>query len=107
MRSETHVLKLLKKVAGHLAEKLIETDFQQYHVDECVWYKGDVVFLCYVDDEIWISMKDSDIDNEIRLLQNKGLKIEDYDCVGANVAKTDESQYAFTPSSLFDVLTIM
>ena len=36
-----------------------------------------VVFLCNVDDGIWISMKDSDIDNEIRIFQNKELKIED------------------------------
>ena len=66
-----------------------------------------MIFLCCVDNGLWISTKDSDIDTEIRFLQNKGLKIEDYDCVGANVAKTDESQYAFTQSSLFDVLTIM
>ena len=60
--AEMHVLKLLKNLYGrrqagkvwadYLAEKLIEADFQQSTVDECVWYKGDVIFLCYVDDGI-------------------------------------------------------
>ena len=58
--AETHVLKVPKNLYGgrqagevwadYLAEKLIETDFQQSNVDECVWYKGDVLFFCYLDE---------------------------------------------------------
>ena len=60
--AETHVLKLLKnphigmqvgKVwEDYLAENMIEANFQCCHVDKCVWYKGDVVFLCYENDGI-------------------------------------------------------
>ena len=107
--AETHILKLLKNLDGgrqagkvwveYLAEKLIEADFQQSHVDKCVWYKGDVLLFCYVDDGIWISMGGGDIDDEIRLPLCKGLKIEEQshpdDYVGVNIAKTNDGQYVF------------
>ena len=72
------------------------------------WYQGDVVFLCYEDDGLWISMKGSNIDNDIRLLQSKGLKIEDQ-ChpnyyVSVNMGKTNDEQYVFTQLSLIDVI---
>ena len=77
-------------------------------MDECVWYKEEVAFLCYMDDGIWISMKDSDIDAEIRLLQSKGLKIEDKghpnDYVGVNIAKPNDGQYVFTQPFLIDAI---
>ena len=78
--AETHILKLLKNQYGGrqagkvcmncLAKKLVEADFEQYHVDEPIWYKGGMVFVCYVHVGILISRKDSDIETEIRLIQN-------------------------------------
>ena len=58
--------------AIYFAEKLIEANFQWSYVDECVWCKYDHVFLCYVDDRIKISVKDSSIGTKIRQLQSKG-----------------------------------
>ena len=59
-----------------------------------------------MDDRIWIS-RDSDIDTEIRLLQNKGLKIEDHgnfdNYEEVNIAMTDNGQYVFT-LSLIDAI---
>ena len=67
-----------------------------------------MVFLYYLDDGICISMRDSDIDHEIRLLQSKGMKIEDqglpYDYVVVMIAKTNDGKYVFTQPSLIDVI---
>ena len=83
----------------YLADQLIESEFQCSHADECFWYNLNVKFL-YVDDGNWISRKDSDIDAKIKLLQNKGLKIEDQhnpnNFVGKNTTKTDGGQYLLT-----------
>ena len=62
-----------------------------------------MVFLCYVDDEIWISLKDIEIYSEIRFLQSKGYKVEDKsypnDYVDVSIVKTYDGQYVFTLSA--------
>ncbi|KAL7477266.1 hypothetical protein ACHAW6_003079, partial [Cyclotella cf. meneghiniana] len=62
--SKDHVLMLLSNLYGQkqavcvwnlfLVEKLISLDFQQCLIDECVSYCGDVVFIVYVDDGIFL-----------------------------------------------------
>ena len=53
-------------------------------------------------------MRDSDNDNEIRLLQSEELKIEDQgypnDYVGVNIAKNKDGQYVFTQPFLIDAI---
>ena len=109
---ETHVLKLLKNPHGekhageawgdYLAEKLIETDLQWSNVDECVWYKEEMVLFVMWIMEFGFQWKTA-TDTWIRVLQNKGLKNEDQghpsDYKGVNIAKIDGDQYIFNQSS--------
>jgi hypothetical protein len=62
--SKNHVLKLLANLYGHkqagqvwngyLINKLQEINFKQSLIDECVFYCGDVIFIVYVDDGIFV-----------------------------------------------------
>jgi hypothetical protein len=55
----THVLKLLKNIYGqrqagrvcnkHFTAGLMKIGFTQSKVDECVFYRGDLIFMVYVD----------------------------------------------------------
>jgi Reverse transcriptase (RNA-dependent DNA polymerase) len=61
----THVLKLLRNLYGqkqagrvwnqHLHNRLIELGWVQSIADDCVYYKGNVIFVVFVDDGISIS----------------------------------------------------
>ena len=91
---KTHCLQLKKNLYGqkqaervwnkHLHKGLIEIGFTQSIVDECVYYCGSTVMLCYVDGTILIDPQDKPIDNMIEELQrlnydltNEG-ELEDY-----------------------------
>jgi hypothetical protein len=60
---KTHVLNLLKNVYGqkqavrvwnkHLTSGLLKIEFVQSKVDECVFYRDGVIFMVYVDDELF------------------------------------------------------
>lgn len=77
--SKTHTLKLLKNLYGGqqegkvradlLVEKIIRCSFTISLIDESVWYKDYVVFLCHVDDGIFVLLKNSDFTKEIELLE--------------------------------------
>ena len=64
--NKTHVLKLLKNVYGqkqagrvwndYLTGKLLGLGFTRSLIDECVFYRGSLVFLLYVDDGIFVSL---------------------------------------------------
>ena len=83
----THVLKLLKilygqKLAGrvrniHLNEKLLKIEFVQSNFDECLFYQGDVMFIVYVGNWIFISPSDQHITDAIDELKHQKLDIED------------------------------
>ena len=59
----THVLKLLQNIYGgknsgrtwneYLVQGLINIGFKQSKVDECVFFRDNAIFLCYVDDGIF------------------------------------------------------
>ena len=85
--NKTHVLKLLKNVYGqkkagrvwnnYLMGTLLGIGFKRSLIDECVFYRGSLLFLLYVDDGIFVSLDGSDIDGTIRELQCENLKIKD------------------------------
>ena len=62
----TQVLKLLRNVydqkqsgkvwANFLSENLFKIGFERSNIDECVFYRGNLVFLVYVDDIIFVSL---------------------------------------------------
>ena len=71
----THVLKLKKNIYGgrnsgrvwndYLTAGLLEIGFKQSKIDECVFYRGNVMFVCYVDDGIFASPDNAAIDEAI------------------------------------------
>ena len=99
--SRTHMLKLLQKVYGQkqagkvwtdfLSKNLFKIGFKRRNIDECVFYRGNLVFLVYIDDGIFVSLDGTSIYNVIRELQNSKLKPEDQghpaDYVGVNIKK--------------------
>ena len=114
--SKDYVLKLLKNLYGqkqagrvwneHLVEKLRSIGFSQSFVDECVFYREDVIFIVYVDDGIFIGKSDEQLTSIITELQNIGLKIEDQghpaDYVGVNIHKLSDGSIEFSQRALID-----
>lgn len=109
------VLKLLKNIYGqkqagrvfflYLKEKLQKLHYEQSKIDECIFYKGNVIFFFYVDDGIMIGPSESEIDEEIKLL-SKECKIEDKgqleDYLGINVHYRDDTSIELTQPQLID-----
>ncbi len=66
--SKNHVVKLLANLYGqkqsgqvwngYLVNKLQEINFKQSLINECVFYRGDVIFIVYVDDGIFLGSSD-------------------------------------------------
>ena len=114
--SKDHVLKLLKNIYGqkqagrvcneYLVDKLNSIGFKQSLIDDCVFYRDDIIFMVYVDDGIFIGSSDSQLKNAIRELQDLNLKIEDQghpaDYVGVNISKLRDGSYEFTQRALID-----
>jgi hypothetical protein len=83
----THVLKLLKNLYGqrqagrvwnkHLTAGLMKVGFTQSKVDECVFYGGDLIFMVYVDDDIFFCPHMHDIGKCILELRAAKYDIED------------------------------
>ena len=82
----SHVLCLKKNLYGqkqagqvwneYLKKGLLKCGFKQSSVDESVFYKGKIIFLLYVDDGIFATPTDNDIDGVIKQLQELGYDIE-------------------------------
>ena len=110
--SKEHVLKLLKnnygqKQAGrvwneYLIDKLNSIGFKHSLIDDYVFYHGDIIFMVYVDDGIFIGSNDAQLKNAIKELQDLNLKIEDQghpaDYVWVNISES----YKFTQRALID-----
>ena len=61
---QKHVLKLMKILCGekqcsriwfvHLCNKLLVLRYTQSKIDECIFYKDNLIFFFYVDDDIFL-----------------------------------------------------
>lgn len=91
-----------------LADKLISCGFECSLIDKCMCYKVTLVFLCYVDDGIFVSLDDTNALFEMALLQIKNLMIEDKghpnDYIGVNISKYAKEFYVFTQPMLIDTI---
>jgi hypothetical protein len=109
--SKEHVLKLEKNIygqkqAGHtwnlfLVDKLMSIGFTTTLIDDCVFFLlGDIIFMVYVDDGIFLGSDDSQLQEVIKEIQNLGLNIEDQghpaNYVGVNIKKLKDGSYDFT-----------
>ena len=119
--SGTHVLKLLKNIYGgrnsgliwnnYLKEGLENIGFEQSTVDECVFYRKNVIFFFYVDDGVWISPDNTAIDEAIKDLNNKKKAKNNYDLedqgditdyLGINFDTMDDGKIHMTQPHLID-----
>ncbi len=108
--SKEHVLKLEKNIysqkqAGFMwnlffLDKLTSIGFTTSLIDDCVFFRGDVIFMVYVDNGIFLGSKDLQLQEVIKEIQNLDLNIEDQghpaDYVGVNIKKLNDGSYEFT-----------
>ena len=116
--SKDHVLKLLKNIYGQkqagrvwnkfLVEKLCSIGFKPSLIDDCVFYRDDIIFMVYVDDGIFLGKDDEQLKTVIREIQGIGLDIEDQghpaDYVGVNIKRLKDGSYEFTQRALIDAI---
>ncbi len=82
-----HVLKLLANIYGqkqascvwnsYLVTKLREISFKQSLIDNCAFYRDNVIFIVYIDDGIFLGSLDQQLCDIINELHNLKLSIED------------------------------
>jgi hypothetical protein len=114
--SKDHVLKVLQNIYGqkqasrvwnhHLTAKLLEVGFTQSLIDDCVFYRGDTIFIVYVDEGIFIGDNDNQIMAIISQLQGLGLKIEyqghPANYIGVSIKRFKGDGIEFTQQALID-----
>lgn len=114
--SRTHVLKMFKNLYGkkqagrvwniHLKEKLLKIGLTQSRFDECSFYRGDVMFVVYVDDNIFVSPSDQHITDAINEIKHQKLDIEDQgdlnDYFGVNVTTLENGDIKLPQSYLIE-----
>jgi hypothetical protein len=118
---DTHVLKLKKNIYGgrnsgliwneYLTKGLLSIGFIQSKVDECVFYRGNIIFLNYVDDGIFACSNNDEIDQAIKDLSDPKkaqatFEIEDQgdiaDYLGINFNKLGNDKIQLTQPHLID-----
>ena len=118
-----HVLKLKKNIYGgrnsgrvwydYLREGLENIGFEKSQVDDCVFYRGDVLFFFYVDDGIFVSKDEAQIDEAIADLRNKKKAKNKYniddqgeitDYLGINFGEDEQGRLKLWQPHLIDQL---
>ena len=69
--SKDHVLKLLNNIYGqkqagrvwneYLVDKLTSLGYKASLIDDCMFYRGDIIFMVYVDDDIFLGQDDEQL----------------------------------------------
>ena len=116
-KSADYVLQIHRNIYGqkqagrvwnqYLVNKLIkELGFKQSKVDECLFYRGSVLYALYTDDSILVGPDKSEIDNIIRDMTKVGLKITDEgtleDFLGVNITKRSDGSFELKQPHLVD-----
>jgi hypothetical protein len=105
--SKDHVLKLLKNIYGQkqagrvwnsfLVGKLTSLGYTSSLIDDCVFFCGDIIFMVYVDDGIFLGNDDTQLLQLIKEIQGLGLNIKDQghpaDYVGVSIEKHCDGFY--------------
>jgi hypothetical protein len=108
--STDHILKSEKNIyglkqTGHtwnslLVDKLTSIGFTMSLIDDCVFFRDDIIFMVYVDDGIFLGSDNLQLQEVIKEIQDLGLNIEDQghhaDYIGVNIKKLKDGSYAFT-----------
>jgi hypothetical protein len=62
--------------------KLEEVGFKQSEHDECLFYKGNAVYVLYTDDSLLVSPDKKELDDILKQMEAVGLKLTSEDGVG-------------------------
>ena len=113
---KSHVLRLKKNLYGqkqagrvwnqHLHKGLTQLGFVQSKIDECVYYRDKVIFLCYVDDSLIFSPNAKDIDQVIKELEELNYDVSDEgdidDYLGVKVQRLTDGSIKLSQPHLID-----
>ena len=116
--SKDHVLQLLTNLHGqkqagrvwnaYLIEKLRKIGFSQSLVDNCVFYRDDIIFIVYVDDGIFLGPSDDKISQAIVEIQNLNLDIKDQghpaDYIGVAIKRLNDNSIELTQKALINTI---
>ena len=113
-----YVLKVEKNIYGqkqagrvwnqHLVRKLVnKVGFTQSEHDECLFYKGNVVYLLYTDDSILTGPDDAELDKIMQEIADAGLDITQEeggleDFLGVNIEQTAPDTYHLSQPHLIE-----
>jgi hypothetical protein len=112
-----HVLKIHRNIYGqkqagrvwnqYLVRKLTkEVGFSQSKVDECVFYRGNVMYVLYTDDSILAGPTKAEVDKAIEDIKKAKLNItvegDIKDFLGVNIHKQDDGGLLFCQPHLID-----
>jgi hypothetical protein len=113
---EEYVLQLHKNVYGqkqagrvwndYLRTKLVKIGFVQSKYDECVYFRGSVMYVLYTDDSILAGPNDKDIEQAIEDIKSAGLNItvegDLQDFLGVNIERRSDGTIHLTQPHLID-----
>jgi hypothetical protein len=108
--SKEHFLKLEKNIYGQkqagrvwnsfLMDKLMSIGFTTLLIDDCVFFCGDIIFMVYTDNGIFLGSNDLQVQEVIKEVQNLGLNVDDQghpsDYVGVSIKKLKDGSHEFT-----------
>lgn len=113
---ENYVLKVKRNIYGqkqagrvwnkYLVKHLEEIGFKQSKIDDCVFYRGKVLLVLYVDDSILAGPDKAEINEVIELLKQSKLNItiegDLADFLGVNIDRKDDGTIHLTQPQLIE-----
>ena len=114
--TDDYAFQLLKNLYGqkqagrvwfkYLVERLKRAGFTQSSVEECLFYKGRVIYVLYTDDSIICAPTDAELDGVIRDIEATGLKItvegNVADFLGVNIDRRDDGSIKLSQPRLIE-----
>ena len=84
-----------------------EVGFTQSEHDDCLFYRGNAVYLLYTDDSILMGPDDAELDQIVLDIAKSGLDITEEeggidDFLGVNITKVSEHTYHLSQPHLID-----
>ncbi len=90
-------------------DKPMSIGFTTSLIDDCVFFRDDIIFMVYVDDGIFLGSNNLQPQDIIKEIQDLGLNIEDQghpaDYVGINIKKLKDGSFEFTQQALINSIT--
>ena len=112
--SSSYLLEIHKNIYGqkqagrvwnqYLVEKLLTIGFKQSEHDDCIFYKGNAMYVLYTDDSILAGPDPKELDQIMDEIKTTGLKITSEegidDFLGVHIDKKDDGSFELTQPHL-------